>query len=168
MDNQAFIDGQNLRLGTLHAHPAWRVDIYKLRRYLREKYHVTTAYYFLGAYCQEQQNLYHQLRKAGFRLYFREHSASLNSKKKGNVDTDIVFAMMRELVENRVSGRFILVSGDGEYCQVVKYLIDKRKFVKLLAPSRKNLSSLYRRKIADGYISCLDDPDIRQKLQLSY
>ena len=75
---------------------------------------------------------------------------------------------MRELVENKIPGRFILVSGDGDYCQVVKYLIGKRKFVKLLAPSRKNLSSLYRRKIADGYISCLDDSDIRQKLQLSY
>ena len=49
--------------------------------------------------------------------------------------------------------------------RMVDYLIQKGKFEKLLAPSRKNLSSLYKRRMADTYRVYLDDPAIRSKIE---
>ena len=71
----------------------------RFRVYLREKYQVDVAYYFLGAVDDEQQALYENIQKAGFILTFREHSQSMIGKKKGNVDTDIVFNIMEKIAE---------------------------------------------------------------------
>ena len=60
--NIAFIDGQNLHLGTKEG--GWSVDHKKLRIYLRDKYKVVEAYYFLGFVSQNQQDLYDKLQKA--------------------------------------------------------------------------------------------------------
>lgn len=86
--NLAFIDGQNLHLGT--AQNGWKIDHHKLRVYLKDKYHTTEAYYFLGYVSEEEQDLYNNLQKAGFIVLFKEHNSNLLAKKKGNVDTDIV------------------------------------------------------------------------------
>lgn len=141
-DNSVFIDGQNLHLGTMQN--GWRVDHNKLRVYLKDKYHVTEAYYFLGYISNEEQDLYNNLQKAGFIVVFKEHGSGLLAKKKGNVDTDIVFEMMKNLVDNKDFNKFLLVSGDGDYKKVVDYLIKKNKFKKILFPNKKFASSLYK------------------------
>lgn len=41
----AFIDGQNLHLGTTSEN--WKVDFKKFRVYLKEKFHIEEAYIFL-------------------------------------------------------------------------------------------------------------------------
>lgn len=46
MKNLAFIDGQNLHLGTKEE--GWKVDLGKFRIYLNDKYKVKEAYYYLG------------------------------------------------------------------------------------------------------------------------
>ena len=84
---------------------------------------------------------------------------------KGNVDTDIVFTVMKSLVEKEKFDKVVLVSGDGDYWRMVDYLIQKGKFEKLLAPSRKNLSSLYKRRMADTFRVYLDDPAVRSKIE---
>lgn len=84
MNNVAYIDGQNLRLGTMA--DGWTTDHAAFRTYLREKYSVTEAYYMLGFFSDAQQDLYRNLQRAGFILEFREHGESLVGKKKGNVD----------------------------------------------------------------------------------
>ena len=53
MRNIAFIDGQNLHMGTKSSDPSWRVDLVKFRKYLQYKYKVDEAYYFLG-YVQDE------------------------------------------------------------------------------------------------------------------
>jgi hypothetical protein len=45
VSNLAFIDGQNLHLGTMEN--KWKIDHYKFRVYLRDKYHIDEAHYFL-------------------------------------------------------------------------------------------------------------------------
>ena len=60
----------------------------------------------------------------------------------------------------------LLVSDDGDYWRMVNYLISKRKFKKLLAPSRKNVSYLYKTKMSDDYIDYLDKGDIKRKIIL--
>lgn len=46
--NYAYIDGQNLYRGTVKTKPEWRIDLARFRVYLREKYHVEKAFYYLG------------------------------------------------------------------------------------------------------------------------
>lgn len=161
MSNQAFIDGQNLHMNTKSY--GWSVDLARFRIYLREKYQVDIAYYFLGAVDEDQQALYENIQKAGFILTFREHSQSMIGKKKGNIDTDIVFSIMEKIAEKEKFDKVVLVSGDGDYYKMVRYLISKDRFKKLLAPNKKSMSSLYR-SITPQYSDFLDRPDIQKKI----
>lgn len=162
--NIAFIDAQNLHLGTtkciscgINKHlefkdldisdcicgTAWKVDFFKFRKYLLEKLFVQEAYYFLGFLNEDNQSLYSDLQKAGFIIVFREHNKKMLGTKKGNVDTDIVFEIMRNLIENSELEKIVLVSGDGDYKKTVDYLIKKNKLEKILFPNGKTASSLY-------------------------
>lgn len=152
--NCAFIDGQNLNLGTRE--DGWSVDYLKLRTYLAEKYNVTEAHYFLGFVSNQEQDLYTNLQKAGFILDFREHSSALRGKKKGNVDCDIVFSVMKKLVEKEDFDKVIIVSADGDYFKLVDYLVKKGKFEKILFPSKYYASSLYK-KLGSEYYDYLDN-----------
>lgn len=148
-NNLAFIDGQNLHLGTIEND--WKVDHFKLRIYLKDKYHITEAYYFLGYTTEEQQDLYNNLQKAGFIILFKEHNENLKAQKKGNVDTDIVFEVMKNLIDNKNFNKIVLVSGDGDYKKLVDYLIKKGKFYKILFPNKKFASSLYKKLGSEFY-----------------
>jgi len=141
--NVAFVDGQNLHLGTRES--GWSVDHIKFRTYLAEKYHVSEAYYFLGFVSGDEQDLYDNLQKAGFVLSFREHSPTLRGTKKGNVDSDIVFGVMKKLVD---------------------YLVKKGKFGKMLFPNRASASSLYQ-KLGGEFFDYLENPDVKTKISYS-
>lgn len=141
--NVAFIDGQNLYLGTME--DGWKVDMARFRIYLRDKYHVAEAYYFLGYVSDEQDTLYSNLQRAGFIVVFKEHHQSAVGKKKGNVDSDIIFEMMRVLIDDKLFEKIVLVSGDGDYKKVVDYLVKKGRFEKILFPNKRFASSLYKR-----------------------
>ena len=64
MNNQAFIDGQNLYLGTTLNDDSWEVDLYRFRVYLERKYNVEKAYYFIGCFDINQQDLYSMIQDA--------------------------------------------------------------------------------------------------------
>jgi uncharacterized LabA/DUF88 family protein len=162
--NRAFIDAQNLYLGTTKAEYPWKVNLDRFRIYLREKYHVDKAYYFIGAYYEEQSELYKSIQEFGYILIFREHGIKMMGSKKGNVDTDIVFSIMKKLVDDEDFDRVLLVSGDGDYYRMVDYLIKKERFEKLLAPSKSGMSSLYKRT-PDRMWAFLDDKGTRQKIE---
>ena len=164
MANQAFIDGQNLQLGTTQARPAWKVDLDRFRVYLRDKYDVEEAYYFMGAYDARYQDLYNAIQRFGYIITFREHAESSVSKKKGNVDTDVVFAIMKKLVEKEKFDKVILVSGDGDYWRMVDYLITISRFGKLLVPNKRSVSSLYKTRTPDIYRDYLDSDPIKKKI----
>ncbi len=160
--NIAFIDGQNLHLGITGDN--WDIDHKKFRIYLKDKYHISEAYYFFGFVDEEQQNLYKNLQKAGFIVCFKEHHSALKTTKKGNVDTDIVFEAMKIIIERNDFGKIYLISGDGDYKKLVDYLIKKDKFGKILFPSKQFASSLYK-QITRQYFDYLDRKDIRNKIE---
>ncbi|MBO7561011.1 NYN domain-containing protein [Candidatus Saccharibacteria bacterium] len=163
-NNQAFIDGQNLFLGTITSKEPWKVDLFRFREYLRQKYDVGRAYYFIGCRDGRLQELYDRIREAGFVLIFRAHEVGAVSSKKGNVDTDIVFMMMKNFHEGKEKEKILLVSGDGDYYKTVKYLKEKDRLAKVLIPVRNKASSLYR-KINNANYSFLDDSDIKKKIE---
>lgn len=160
--NIAFIDGQNLNLGTKES--GWSTSHIKFRTYLKDKYKVTEAYYFMGCISEKEQDLYNVLQKAGFIIVFKEHTSLQKTKKKGNVDTDIVFEIMKNLMDNKNLDKIILVSGDGDYKKVVDYLIKKNRFKKILFPNTKFASSLYK-DLGSEYFDYLDTSDIRAKIE---
>lgn len=143
----------------------WKVDLYRFREYLRRKYNIAKAYYFLGCVDVEHQSLYDLVQDAGFVLVFRAHNESCISSKKGNVDTDIVFTMMRDFHENEDGSLFFLVSGDGDYYKTVKYLRDQGRLGKVLFPARHKASSLYR-QLGNSYYSYLDRAGVKEKIEL--
>ena len=61
-NNYAFIDSQNLYRGIKAQ--GWFIDWIRFRKYLTEKYSITTAYLFVG-YIPEHNDLYDSLQKAG-------------------------------------------------------------------------------------------------------
>ena len=164
MNNYAYIDNQNLYLATKNAPEPWIVDMKRFRVYLLEKYKVERAYLFMGAYEDKYKDLYEKYLSFGYELRFRHHSDSIKSQKTGNVDTDVVFQMMHDF-HNNIFDKCILVSGDGDYFKTVNYLVEQGKFERLMLPSHKNASSLYR-KLTRQYYIYLDDKSFRDKFRL--
>jgi len=165
LQNIAFVDGQNLHLGTRGN--SWAIDHIKFRTYLKEKYKIDEAYYFLGFISTGEQDLYDRLQKAGFILSFREHPANLKGSKKGNVDSDIIFSLMKKLVENEPFDKAFIISGDGDYKKLVDFLIKRVKFGKMLFPNNGNASSLYK-ALGGEYFDFLDSPDVRAKIEYTH
>lgn len=156
-NNIAFIDGQNLRFGTLSE--GWQFDCHKLRIHLKDKYHVQKAYYYMGFFKEEEEEkfLYANFAKANFILKFREHTGGVKSKKKGNADTDIVFDIMKMLIKEPASfQKIVLISGDGDFKRIVSFLIQEERLEKIIFPSRGRRSSLYN-EITSRYYAHLSD-----------
>lgn len=165
MKNYSYIDGQNLHLGTASATPPWSVDLYKFRVYLREKYNVDKAFYYLG-HVQEGikiEQLYENIQNAGFILVFREHTSAMIGNKKGNVDSDIIFSVMKRLQKDPAFDKIVLVSGDGDYKMLIDYLIEESRLEKILFPNKKFRSSLYK-QVGAPYFAYLDDKDVKRKI----
>ena len=163
MKNIAFIDGQNLYMGTKTCDQPWEVDLAKFKFYLERKYNVSEVYYFLGYVQDENEELYDEIQKSGLILKFREHNSAMLGKKKGNVDSDIIFNVMKKLYKKEDFDKIILVSGDGDYKMLVDFLIEENKFEKILFPNKKYASSLYK-KLGRKYFAHLEDIDIKKKI----
>lgn len=60
--------------------------------------------------------------------------------------------------------KVVLVSGDGDYYKMVRYLVGKNRFKKLLAPNKKSMSSLYRNLLDNSYYAFLDTDAVKKKI----
>lgn len=161
MNNYAFIDGQNLHIGTKI--DGWFVDYKKFQIYLKDKYSVNKIFYFWGYYKKENQKVYRKLDSLGYIQIFKEHTIDLRSMKRGNIDSNLVFEIMKKIISKENFNKIILVSGDGDYKKLVNYLINKDKFAKILFPSNKSASSLYK-KLGSEYYDFLDEEPVKEKV----
>ena len=146
-NNIAYIDGQNLHLGTIdHEYDSsWVFDLQKFKIHLKDKHNVVKAYYYVGYKINKNQSLYKKIEEAGFILMFREHDENMKGQKKGNVDSDIIFDIMKRLYyDPEPFNKIILVSGDGDYYKLVNHLIEVDRLEKILFPNRGH-SSLYNK-----------------------
>ena len=123
-NNFAFIDGQNLNLGIRSL--GWKLDFFRFRKYLAEKYSITTAYYFIG-YMPGNQPLYSELQKAGYVLIFKPTIPDSNGHIKGNIDADLV---LQTMIDFPSYDKAIIVSGDGDFYCLLEYLEGKGKLLK--------------------------------------
>lgn len=70
------------------------------------------------------------------------------ARQKGNVDAELV---LHSMIESKNYEKAIIVSGDGDFHCLIKYLEEKNKLFRILAPNEFSYSSLLRkfnRKIA--------------------
>ncbi|MFH1145357.1 MAG: NYN domain-containing protein [bacterium] len=143
-NNYAFIDGQNLYLGIRRL--GWRLDFKRFRIYLREKYGVTKAFMFVG-YLSSNKKIYDFLRKAGYLLVFKPIVSYKRNTIKGNCDADLVLYAVDE-VKNY--NKALIVSGDGDFYCLAKYLIAKNKLCKVLIPDNGHYSVLLKQISHEG------------------
>jgi uncharacterized LabA/DUF88 family protein len=137
-NNVAYIDGANLHKGVESL--GWELNYKRFRVWLSEKYHVQTAYLFLGLLPQ-YKDLYTRLQEAGFTLIFKEVVYDGAGKPKGNCDADLVLKSVQDFYEKRFD-KAILVSSDGDYSGLVSFLLENEKFLSVLSPSNQQSCSV--------------------------
>jgi len=137
-NNSAFIDGANLHRGVKSL--GWELDYKRLRVWLKEKYGVDRAYIFLGL-VPKNKDLYTSLQEAGFTLIFKEVVYDGNGRAKGNCDADLVLKLTQDTYEN-LFNKALIISSDGDYAGMVKFLLEKKKIAAILSPSVKKKCSI--------------------------
>lgn len=136
ISNYAYIDGQNLKMGTIDTNPSWQIDLRRFRVYLREKYNVEKAFYYMGYVIDgaKYEKLY-----------------------------DVLNVMKRTYLKEPFD-KIVLVSGDGDYKALVDFLIEQNKFEKILFPNKKFASSLYK-QLEPKYFDYLNYPSVQHKIE---
>lgn len=152
MKNFAFIDGANLYRGVESL--GWKLDYARLRIWLTEKYSVSRAYIFIGL-IPKNKDLYAKLQEAGFTLIFKEVVYDGDGKAKGNCDADLVLKVTQEVYEN-LFDKAIIVSSDGDYAGLVKFLLEKNKLEAILSPANVEKCSILLKRTS-AVISYLND-----------
>lgn len=150
-NNYAFIDSQNLHLSIRAL--GWKLDFRRFRVHLREKYEVTKAFLFIG-YIEDNSDLYASLREAGFICIFKPTLEYKDGTTKGNCDAELV---LQAMIEYPNYSKAIVVTGDGDFYCLVKYLIEKEKLKALMIPNKFKFSALLRFKIARPYLRFMND-----------
>lgn len=156
LTNYAFIDSQNLNLGIKSL--GWKLDFVKFRRYLKEKYSVTIAYLFIG-YVPQNQDLYSFLQKNGYVLVLKPTIPDDAGNIKGNVDADLV---LRAMIDFQKYDKAIIVTSDGDFYSLVKYLRDNEKLKFVMSPYVKTCSSLLKKSAKESIIFM---DNLRKKLE---
>lgn len=155
-NNYAFIDGQNLYLGINSL--GWKLDYKRFRKYLTEKYSVTTAYYFIG-YVSGNQPLYSELQKAGYVLIFKPTIPDNDGNIKGNIDADLV---LQAMIDFQNYDKAIIVSSDGDFYSIVKHFYENDKLRFVMSPYVKTCSTLLKKEAKEKIIFM---DNLRKKLE---
>lgn len=145
----AFIDSQNLNLGTSKdirkdrkiIYWGWKLDYKKFRKYLADKFRVQKAFLFIG-FIKQNKNLYSRLKSYGYELVFKPTVKDTFGKAKGNVDAELV--LHASAIEYKNFDKAVIVSGDGDFYCLYKYLEENDKLAKIIIPNEKSESSLLR------------------------
>ena len=139
----AFIDGVNVYLGVKIYHK-WKVSTKKLRIYLRDKYNVSAAFYFISDDAR-YRSLVVRLQQEGYIVVTRpsityRDQATGKQLSKGNIDADLV---LRAMIEYDNYDDAVLVSGDGDFFGLIQHWKESGKLKQILIPNSKQYSCLY-------------------------
>lgn len=124
-NNYAFIDGSNLHL--TYENMDWKMDYLKLRRFLRKRHNITTAYYFVG-YRLKNSDIYQKLKKYGYVL---KHQVA------NNLDDYLIKQAKWDINEY---DKALIITGDKDFIKLIKHLDSKDKLKLVLAPCNQGCS----------------------------
>lgn len=154
--NYAFIDSQNLNLGIQSL--GWKLSYKRFRVYLKEKYQVEVAYLFIG-YMPGNQDLYSSLQERGYVLVFKPTLPDKNGDVKGNIDADLV---LRAMLDYDKYDKSIIVTSDGDFYSLVKYLYKQGKLKFVMSPYVKTCSVLLKKTAKEKIVFMAN---LRKKLE---
>lgn len=155
-NNYAFIDSQNLNLSIQSL--GWKLNFKRFRVYLREKYSVRKAFLFIG-FIEGNNDLYTSLQEAGFILVFRPTLKYKDGTTKGNCDAELI---LQTMIEFSNYDKAVIVTGDGDFYCLIKYLIEKQKLSILMIPNKSRYSALLKLKIFRLHLRFMND--LKEKL----
>ncbi|MFA4937155.1 MAG: NYN domain-containing protein [Patescibacteria group bacterium] len=133
MKVNAYIDAANLHKGVHDL--GWGLDYARFRVWLNDKYGVDTVYLFIGLISQNK-DLYTSLQEAGYTLVYKEVTYDGAGRVKGNCDAELVLKVTTDFYEKRFE-QAVLVSSDGDYAGLVKFLKERGTFRCLVSPNMK-------------------------------
>jgi uncharacterized LabA/DUF88 family protein len=140
----AYIDGANLYHGIKAL--GWKLDYGRFRTWLSEKYGVASAWIFIGL-IPKNEPLYRYLQECGFHLAFKEVIYDGIGKPKGNCDADLILEIMKD-VHDDAFDRCLIVSSDGDYSSLVRFLIRSDRLEGIISPANKDKCSVLLKRTA--------------------
>src|SRR3989338_7218706 len=150
-NNFAFIDSQNVNLAIREL--GWRLDFRKFRVYLKEKFGVSKAFLFIG-FVNSNNELYTALQEAGFICIFKPTLTYKDGTTKGNCDAELVLEAM---IQYPNYDKAVIVTGDGDFYCLVKYLMEQDKLKNVLIPNRLKFSALLKWKMFLTHLRYMND-----------
>ena len=157
MITHAFLDAQNIHQAVRQQ--GWQYDFRKLRIYLRDKYGVDEAFFFIGM-VPRNHRLYQLIQQAGYTLMFKEVAVMQTGEIKGNVDVNLTLHAATTLSDYDEA---VLVSADGDFSPLVQYWQDHDKFRAILSPATQSRTSKFLKRDAAGRIDFMSE--IRGKIE---
>ena len=115
------------------------------------------AYYFIG-FVEGNNDLYAKLQEYGYILIFKPTFRNKDGKVKGNIDAELV---LQAMIDYNNYDKAVIVSGDGDFYCLVKYLRERNKLRNVLAPNDKYSGLL--KKSAGSNIAVMND--LKKKLE---
>jgi len=158
-NNYAYIDGTNLHL--TYDNLDLRVDYQKLFDYLRAKYGVIIAHYFIGK-TPNNKAIYDKLSSYGYNIKLKDPSpyvteeevcphcgeviAPSEQKYKADIDSYLTMQVISDIND---FDKAILITSDGDFDELVKRLVRQDKLRMVFAPCREGCSKLLKRAAVD-------------------
>lgn len=136
-----YIDGNNLYRGAREL--GHEIDYRKFRSWLRQKYHTSNAYLFIGL-VPERVKFYEHLQECDFILVFKQ-TVSIGGTIKGNCDAELVLRATSDFY-TKAFDKCMLVTGDGDFGCLVEFLATNSVLAGVLAPDERKCSILLRNK----------------------
>jgi len=130
----AYIDAANLHKGTIKQ-LGWSLDYGRCIVWLRKKYNVDRVYLFIGL-APKNKDLYTRLQELGYTLVYKEVTYDGDGDIKGNCDAELVLKVTIDYFEKKFE-KAVIVTSDGDYAGLVKFLKEKNAFRSLVSPSNK-------------------------------
>jgi uncharacterized LabA/DUF88 family protein len=142
-NNYAFIDNENVNITIQRL--GWKIDRAKLRKRLEKELDVQTAYMFMG-YLPEYQEMYTFFQQIGYTLIFKPMNTNPNVPNKGNVDAELVLQAMIDIDKY---DQAVVVTGDGDFACLVRYLVDNKKLGQLVVPNKRRYAEQLKHAAGD-------------------
>ena len=92
--------------------------------------------------------------RVGYVCIFKPTLEYKDGSTKGNCDAELV---LQAMIEFQNYNKAVIVSGDGDFHCLVKYLLEKNKLKALLIPNRYKFSALLKFRIFRPYLRFMND-----------
>ncbi|MBU2633427.1 NYN domain-containing protein [Patescibacteria group bacterium] len=142
----AYIDGANIHKGIESL--GWKLDYKKFRDFLANKYNIQKAYYFIGD-IETNKLLYQNLQEWGYVVVLKTTVPYGKEEVKGNVDVKLTLQAVRDYYEKEYE-KAVLITGDGDFLDLVVFLAKKDKLKIVLSPNHKKCSHLLKKHQFEG------------------